>query len=286
MKALVTGATGFIGTHVAAALRDRGVEVVPLVRPVDYHDTAAVRDALAATRPSLLVHCAWRLATGSAYLDDPANAAEAEASLRLFRAAADVGCERIVGLGTCLEYAESAGRVAEDAALEPRSSYARSKVQLFRAAETWAAENTVSFSWARLYFPFGPGEPPHRLIPSVVNGLLSGERVATTAGVQRRSFLHAADVGDAIAAVATSSVDGAVNVGASDAVAVRAVVQRLGTLIGRPDLLDIGALPSRPGDPDVLWPDVDKLQRAAGWVPRHDLDAGLRATIDWWQRQR
>jgi nucleoside-diphosphate-sugar epimerase len=286
MRAVVTGARGFLGTHAAAALARRGVDVVPLVRPVDYRDTTAVAAMFAETRPSVVVHCAWRLAPGSAYLDDPANAAESEASLRLFRAAADAGCKRVVGLGTCLEYVQSDGPVAEDAALEPHGAYARSKVQLFRAAEAWATENAVSFAWARVYFPFGPGEARHRLIPSVVTGLLRGERVATTAGTQRRSFLYAADVGDAIAAVATSDVDGAVNVGAADAVPVRSVVERIGALIGRPELLDVGARPSRTGDPDVLWPHVDKLEHVVGWTPSHDLDAGLRATIDWWQRGR
>jgi nucleoside-diphosphate-sugar epimerase len=286
VRALVTGSRGFVGTHVAAALAARGARIVPLVRPVDYHDTAAVARVLAESRPAILVHCAWRLAPGSAYLDDPANAAEAEASLELFRAAVDAGCKRVVGLGTCLEYAASDGPVAEDAALEPRNAYARSKVQLFVAAEAWAKEAGISFAWARLYFPFGPGEPRHRLIPSVVNGLLRGERVATTEGAQRRSFLYAADVGDAIAAVARSQVAGPINVGTRDAVAVRTVVEHIGALTGRAELLDIGALPSRPGDPEVLWPHVEKLTDTVGWTPARDLAAGLRATIDWWQRRK
>jgi nucleoside-diphosphate-sugar epimerase len=286
VRALVTGSRGFVGTHVAAALAARGVSVAPLVRPVDYHDTAAVSRVLAEIQPAVLVHCAWRLAPGSAYLDDPANAAEAEASLELFRSAAKAGCTRVVGLGTCLEYAPSDGPVAEDAALQPRNEYARSKVQLFVAAEAWAEEAGISFAWARLYFPFGPGEPRHRLIPSVVNALLRGERVATTAGAQRRSFLYAPDVGDAIAVVAMSHVTGAINVGARDAVAVRTVVERIGALTGRTDLLDIGALQSRPGDPEVLWPHVGLLTHTVGWTPPRDLSAGLGATIDWWQRQK
>jgi nucleoside-diphosphate-sugar epimerase len=286
MRAALTGAAGFIGAHVAAALTARGIEVAPLVRPLDYHDRDGVTRVLERERPALLVHCAWRLAAGSSYLDDPANADEAAASFRLFEAAARAGCRRIVGLGTCLEYAPARGPVAEGAPLEPRNAYARSKVQLFLEARDWARNEHVSFAWARLYFPFGPGEPPHRLIPSVVTSLLRGERVATTAGTQRRSFLYAADVGDAIAALGLSGVEGAVNVGAADAVTVRSVVERIGELVRGGHLLDVGALPGRPGDPDVLWPNVDKLRREIGWRPARDLHAGLRATIAWWRLQK
>src|SRR5262249_36099076 len=150
------------------------------------------------------------------------------------------------------EYAPSDAPVSEEATLDPRNAYASSKVALYREAESWARSAGIHFTWARIYFPYGPGEAPHRLIPSVVNGLLRGERVGTTAGAQRRSFLHAADTGDAIAAVALGTVDGAVNIGSAEAVAVRDVVERIGELTGRGELLDVGAMPGRLGDPEVL----------------------------------
>jgi nucleoside-diphosphate-sugar epimerase len=283
LKVLVTGSDGFIGSHVVDALRKRGADVATLTRPADYHDAAVVEALLRDEAPHVLVHCAWKLAPGSAYLEDPANADEAVASLRLFQLAQRAGCGRVVGLGTCLEYAESEGPVAEDAPLEPRTPYGESKAELFRAAEAWATDAGASFAWARLYFPFGPREAPYRLVPSVVNGLLRKERVATTPGTQHRSFLYAADVGDAIATIALCDLVGAVNVGADGVVAVRHLVERIAALIGRPDLLDLGALPHRPGDPDVLWPDVSKLS-SLGWTPAHDLDGGLSETIGWWRR--
>lgn len=285
-KVLVTGAHGFIGSHVVAAFEARGVTVSTLVRPVDYHDREWVERTLADTTPSVLVHCAWRLAPGSGYLSDPANDDEVIASLQLFELAHEAGCRRIVGLGTCLEYEESSAPLAEEAPLRPHTPYGASKVALFYGATEWAETVGASFAWARLYFPFGPREAPHRLVPSVVNGLLRGESVATTAGTQRRSFLFAADVGDAIAAIALSEVDGAVNVGAEEATPVREVVEKIGDLLGRRELLQIGALPQRPGDPDVLWPYVKKLGSEVKWRPSLDLHAGLERTIAWWRAQR
>lgn len=284
-RVLVTGAQGFIGSHVVAALEARGVAVSTLVRPLDYHDREAVEGVLRRESPSVLVHCAWRIAPGSAYLADTANNDEVAASLRLFRLAKAAGCRRVLGVGTCLEYEPSSERLREDAPLRPRTVYGASKAALFLSAEAWARSVGVSFSWARLYYPFGPRESRQRLVPTVVTGLLRGERVATTSGTQRRSFLFAEDTGDAIAAIALSEVGGAVNVGADGVVPIREVVERIGELVGRQDLLDIGAFPSRPEEPDVLWPDVEKLRSTVKWRPSRDLDAGLLDTIAWWRTQ-
>jgi nucleoside-diphosphate-sugar epimerase len=282
-KVLVTGANGFIGSHVVDALKARGATVSTLVRPVDYHDRHAAEGVLRDETPSVLVHCAWRLAPESSYLGDPANSAEVTASLQLFRLAAATSCQRVIGIGTCLEYEESSRPVAEDAPLRPRTVYGASKAALFLAANAWAGNAGVSFSWPRLYYPFGPREAPHRLVPTVVNRLLHGERAATTSGEQRRSFLFAADAGAAIAEIALSDVRGAVNVGADGVIAVRDLVNRIAELLGRQELLDIGAIPARADDPETLWPDVGKLSSVVGWRPSRDLDTGLEETIAWWR---
>ena len=297
MKTLVTGAAGFIGSHVVAALREQGEEPVALVRPgadtrdlagvevveADYADEAAARVALRSVAPSAVVHTAWRVAPGSEYLHDPANIDHLRASLRLFPVAAEEGCRRIVGIGTCLEYGDSGTATAEDAPLRPTTLYGASKAALFTAADAWAGTIGLSFAWARLYYPFGPREAPHRLVPAVTNALLRGERIATTAGDQRRSFLYVEDVARAIAAIATSDTRGPVNVGAPEAIPIRELLERLARLLRRPDLLDVGALPARPGDPAVLCPDVAKLETVVGWRPRTGLDEGLERTVEWWR---
>jgi nucleoside-diphosphate-sugar epimerase len=295
-KVLVTGAAGFIGSHVVVALARRGAEPVALVRPgadvrklagtqvveVDYHDLDAIAEAFSALGPTALVHSAWRLAPRSDYLRDPANLEELASSLGLFGTASREGCARVVGIGTCLEYEESDGPTSEDTPLRPRTVYGATKAALFLATEAWAQAAGVSFAWPRLYYPFGPGEAPFRLVPTVVNALLRGERVATTAGGQRRSFLFVEDVADAIAAITLSDAEGAFNVGAGEALPVRELVERLARQVGHPDLVDIGALPPRPGDPDVLWPDTTRLG-SLGWKPSRTLDEALEETIEWWR---
>ena len=78
---------------------------------------------------------------------------------------------------------------------------------------------------------------------------------------------------------------GAVNVASGEAVSVRSIVEQIAAAAGRPDLLDVGALESRAGDPEVLVADVTRLRDEAGFTPAWSLEDGLRQTVAWWRDQ-
>jgi nucleoside-diphosphate-sugar epimerase len=98
-----------------------------------------------------------------------------------------------------------------------------------------------------------------------------------------RDFLHVADVGDAFAALLDSDVEGAVNIGSGEGVAVAEVVQRIAELAGRPDLVELGALEAPPDEPPLLVADVGRLHEEVGWRRFRSLDEGLRETVEWWR---
>jgi nucleoside-diphosphate-sugar epimerase len=98
-----------------------------------------------------------------------------------------------------------------------------------------------------------------------------------------RDFLHVADSGDAFAALLDSGVEGAVNVGSGEGVAVADVVRRIAALAGRPELVELGALQAPAGEPPLLVADVGRLRDEVGWRPSRSLDEGLRDTVEWWR---
>ena len=119
--------------------------------------------------------------------------------------------------------------------------------------------------------------------PSLVRALLAGERAPMTAGTQRRDFMHVADAGAAFAALAGSALTGAVNVASGEGVELRELASLIAAHCGGPELLGIGELPMRDGDPPSLVADAARLHSELGFQPRLSLDAGLRDTIAWWQ---
>ncbi len=267
MKILLTGATGFIGSHVAQALA--GHEIVTLGR--DLLDPCF---RLPASRFDVCVHLAWYVEPGK-YLESPLNKDWVEASLRLAR---NVNCRRLVVTGTCFEYTMSAKRLSEYSSTVPDTLYAQSKLALLRKLE--ALE--LSPAWLRIFYQYGPREDSRRLVPHIINSVLRGEPALLTPGEQVRDFLHIEDVASAIATVATGNLTGAVNIGSGVGVTVREIAETIGDITGRRDLIRLGAKPYSSTDPMHVVADNAKL-RATGWKPRYDLTTGLRHTVNWWK---
>ncbi|MEJ7891590.1 MAG: NAD-dependent epimerase/dehydratase family protein [Solirubrobacteraceae bacterium] len=151
---------------------------------------------------------------------------------------------RAVLAGTCAAYAWTTPVLAEASALRPTTLYSAAKHATHTVAASLAAQDDWELAWARLFFLYGEGDPGPRLIPSVAHALAEGVPAQTSSGEQRRDFLHVADAGAALAALAAADgVTGPVNVGSGVAPQVRDVAQRLADLAGRPELLRLGARP-------------------------------------------
>jgi nucleoside-diphosphate-sugar epimerase len=120
-------------------------------------------------------------------------------------------------------------------------------------------------------------------VPAVIRALLRGEEVRLTRGDQIRDFLHVEDVAAAVWAVARSQATGAVNVGSAEQITVRELVETIGSISGRSDLLEFGALPNRPGDPPTVCADNRRLLEECGWRRTRTHAQGLRDTVEWWR---
>ena len=277
---LVTGATGFVGRQSLAPLDALGYEVHAVGRrDVDLLDADATQRLIAEVQPTHLLHFAWYAEPG-AFWDSAENARWEAAGVRLLDAFAAAGGSRAVVAGTCAEYDWTGDGVLSERStpLAPRTEYGRAKNALHAAA----SQMEISLAWGRIFFLYGPNEDERRLVASVARSLLAGQPARTTHGLQRRDFLHVADVGDAFAALLDSGVEGAVNVASGEGVQVADVVQRIAALVGRPDLLELGAIEASADEPPLLVADVARLHDEVGWTPSRTLDDGLGDTVEWW----
>ncbi len=292
-RVLLTGASGFVGRACVAPLlaRDYAVHTISTGRGrtpdgvTAWHgnllDTASVPGLMRDIAPTHLLHAAWDVTHG-AYWTSEANHTWLAASADLLRAFHAAGGERAVGVGTCAEYGWTIDRYDERTApLDPATLYGNSKLALCRQFQAMA-DGGLPTAWARLFFPFGPGEQPGRLLPAVISALLAGEPVDCTEGTQIRDFLYVDDLGGALAALLDSGVEGPVNIGSGSGTTLRDLILRTAGQIGRPDLIRLGALPIRPGDPPSLVANTERLNREVGFVPATPLDQAIRQTIAYW----
>ena len=234
-----------------------------------------------AAQPTHLLHLAWYAVPGK-FWTAPENNGWVDATLRLLRAFYAAGGQRAVGAGTCAEYDWSGdGLLSETTTpLRPATLYGQAKAQTFEAGAALG-----ELAWGRIFFLYGPREHPDRLVSSVARRLLAGEEAPTSDGTQVRDFMHVADVAGAFAALLDSGVTGAVNIGSGVAVTVREVVDQVGRAAGRPELLRPGSLPLREGEPPRLVAKVRRLRDEVGFEPRHDLESGIKDTVDYWRKR-
>jgi nucleoside-diphosphate-sugar epimerase len=301
MRILLTGAAGFIGSHLARLIVTEGHEVLAIVRPAtsrwriaDIESQLTIIDAdltafggvvgqVRAWHPDISIHLAWKGWSGKAEAE--ANLSSLGISLELLRSTVGLSCGRFVAAGTCFEYDLTHDRLGEQTPLMPHDLYGVCKKSLFEIGQQFAALTGVSVVTPRIFYSYGPHEDTRRLVPSVIQALLRGEIAPVTAGEQVRDYLHAEDIASALWAVAKSDVIGAVNIASGEPITIAQIALRIGCLLQRPDLIRLGALEYREGEPMHILGDVSALRERLRWTPRFTLESGLRQTIEWWQGQ-
>lgn len=303
MRVLLTGATGFVGSHVAQLLVRHGHEVHALVLPGDAEEQLAKErlgpegSAVVRVRGDLLdlasyaavlererfeacVHLGW-YANPKDYLSARVNVDLLNASAQLGARLVDLGCRRVLMAGTCFEYDVAFGLLSETTALGPRHLYSTCKRALFEVMSHLTAGTATSFAWTRLFFLYGPHESRGRLVPAVIDSLLAGREARVTTGEQIRDFMHVADAAAGIVHVLEDdALSGPVNVATGQPVRVREVVETIAGALDAKGRVAWGAIEARPNDPSFVCADVTKL-RQSGFRPNFDLASGLADTIAW-----
>jgi nucleoside-diphosphate-sugar epimerase len=283
-RLLLTGATGFVGrqvlehlgpaydVHCTSRQMQRADDAA--WHQVDLRDPDTCRQLIADIRPDILIHAAWNTEHGIFWEADD-NADWLHAGRALFSAFADYGGARVIGCGSCAEYAGESSeprRESEDqSGAEPATSYGRAKLALFQHLRTLRVEH----AWARIFLAYGRGEDQRRLVPSIARALLRGEPAACSSGRQLRDFIDVRELGRAVAMLASSSVTGSINLGQGEECSIADVAMLLGNIAGRPDLIRLGALPDRAGEPQRLVPDLTRQRDELGFAPEITLRQGL-----------
>ncbi len=292
-RVLITGPSGFIGTHCLRRLATEDCEIHAVNRSgrgepgagvtwhaADLRDADHVPSLVAKIRPTHLLHGAW-VATPRRYGDSPENFAWLRSTIALAAAFGTHGGARFVGIGSSAEYDPGERPCVEDATpIRPATIYGKCKAASWLAVQAAAQHHGFSAAWGRLFLPFGPGDPPQRLIPSVLAALRAGQPVQTSHGTQQRDFIYAPDAADLLVRLLLSQEAGAFNIGTGRATTVRSVVEYLASRCRRPDLPQFGALALAPGEPAVLVADMGKVGKRLAWSPPTDLHQGLDRVIN------
>jgi nucleoside-diphosphate-sugar epimerase len=304
MRVLLTGASGFVGSHllrllatdgrheVAALLRAssgtwRIADLLPSVNRIegDLDDLEPSRGRFAAFAPEVVIHLAWK-GVGNTARNDVAQAENIPHTLSLVRLAHEAGAKAWVGLGSQAEYGPTEGPIREDAPTRPMTLYGAAKLATGMFAGQLCRDLGMRFAWLRLFSAYGPMDDSGWMIPSLIQQLLRRERPLLTAGTQLWDYLYVADAARAIAQVAlTPQASGMFNLGSGRPETIRSVAERIRDAIDPKLPLGLGEVPFRPDQVMHLEADIGRLRATTGWSPEIDLNEGLRRTIAWFRER-
>jgi nucleoside-diphosphate-sugar epimerase len=307
-RVLVTGATGFIGSHLTRRLVNEGAEVhaltsrvssvyptrlVDLQGRIQVHEASlADRDALeklvARCDPSLVFHLGAYTHVGKSWNRiQECVETNIEGTVNLLQALAPYDYDRFISTGTSEIYGGIDVPFREDAAVNPSSPYSVSKY----TAELYCKILHNAHGWPvvmlRPFNAYGPAQSPDRIIPEIIVRALRGHELKMTQGRQTREFNYVEDLVDGFLLAATADgVEGEIiNLGNGEEISMRDLATMILRIMGDPIEAEFGALDDRPGEIWRMYSDSTKARQRLGWEPSHSLEDGLQKTVAWYEHE-
>ena len=292
---MVTGATGFIGSHLLKRLVALGANVHAVSRaerpdndgPVrwvqlDLADARATDQLVSKAKPEIVFHLA-SLVTGGRGLElvVPTLQANLVGAVNLMTAISATGCERLILAGSMEE--PDPGQEAH----VPSSPYAAAKWACSGYAQMFHALYRAPIVTARIFMVYGPDQKDHKkLIPYVTQSLLRGEQPQLMSGERPVDWIYVDDVVDGLLAIAVGSglAGKRIDLGSGVLIKVREVVETLCRISGTDLRPKFGAVADRAME-QVRVADLAGSRAAIAWAPQHDLEEGLRMTYRWYAGQ-
>lgn len=306
-KALVTGAGGFIGSHLTERLVKDGVEVRALVHynsrndwgHLDYlpgdvksaievvtgdiQDPFAVRKAVKGC--DTVFHLSSLIAIPFSYVAPQSYVAtNISGALNVMQAALDEGVSKVVHTSTSECYGTAMYvPIDEKHPLQGQSPYSASKIGADMIVDSYYRSFDLPVAIIRPFNTFGPRQSARAFIPNVIVQALAGKQVRVGSLHPTRDMNYVLDTVEGFLAIARSprSEGQVINIGSGREISMRDLADLIISLVGREVELVSENARVRPGNSEVerLLCDNGKAKELLGWEPRHTLEEGLRETI-------
>lgn len=301
-RAVITGAGGFIGSHLAEALLKKKVEVHLIlskgqtkgnnagnakIHHADLRDSAAIKKCIAEISPHKVFHlAAFTNATRMHETSIEAIKTNLIGTLNLLHAIDTTTCDHFINTGTCEEYGQNKPPFRETQAPDPVSPYSASKSAAVLFCNMYHRTCGYPITTLRPFLTYGPRQDKRMFVPSLINAALKGEDFKMTEGAQTREMNYVTDIIDGYikASVSKKAIGETINIGSGEQYSLRHIAEKINELTGSRTRILFGAIPYRDNEIWHLYCDNSKAKRLLGIEQKVGLEEGLKRTISWYRK--
>ncbi len=301
MKYLVIGGAGFIGSHIVEKLLEKGHEVVvmdnlisgrrdfvPKEAAFEWGDIRSPKDLDRIFKKNggdtfhRVINLAAQPYIPQCY-DDPELFFETNANgtLNIIRACEKFGVQRFLQYASAEEYGTQKGKINEEVAVRPQSTYGVSKVAADYLCQVRYRESGLHAIALRQFNCYGPRETHEYVIPEIISQFAVGSTVRLGNIAAERDFLYVGDAAEYAIELLEKGAPGEIyNLGAGTCISIKSLAMTIAEIMGVLDpVIEINPAKLRPWDIERLESDNTKIHSVVDYRPRTDFLDGLQKTI-------
>ena len=296
-RAIISGATGAIGTALVQKLVENKVEVLVLVRKdsgriknipmsplvrIQYCALSELKELKNDTgvEYDVFYHFAWMGAAGPGRHDMYLQNENVKFALDAVGAAKRFCCKTFIGAGSQAEYGRVEGLLKPDTPTFPEMGYGYAKLCAGQMTRDYAHQLGLQHVWARILSVYGPNDGAQSMVMSTINKILNGETPQFTKGEQMWDYLYSGDAANAFYLLGDRGIDGKTYViGSGKARSLAEYIEIIRNEVNPNAKIELGAIPYAPKQVMHLQADISELQKDTGFEPMLGFEDGIKKII-------
>lgn len=298
-KVLITGITGFLGSHIAGNLIADNINVIGLKRKnsdiwrckefedsvcwIDIDEEGEYEKQLSSMDFDTVIHGAW-IGVESASRDNwNEQYKNIPFLLSLLRISKNAGVRKFIFLGSQAEYGNFNGKINEYYTTNAVNAYAGVKLACLELVKAFCVSNTINWIWLRLFSFFGEKENSNWLLPSLIRTMKIENQMDFTKGEQKYAYMYVKDFATIINHVVSSTIQsGIYNVSSNEPRTIKSLIEEIRDYVNPSFVLNFGVLPYRANQSMHMEGDSEKLFSQIGEINYTDFKKALRTTLEYY----
>ena len=299
-RAIVTGASGFVGRHLVQELITNDIDVIAVVKDensnisdlkksssvcIVYCDLDHMRElpsTIQDRNAEVFFHLAWEGSSGDYRTNERLQMKNALSTVDALKACSELGCKRFVGAGSIMEKEAIYAVYAQRNRPGKSYIYGMGKLAAHMASKSFAASMGIEHLWGLITNAYGPGELSPRFVNTTLRRVLRGEPLKFTSATQNYDFIFVTDVAKAFVSIGTNGIPFKnYTIGSSKPAPLRSFICQMLQVTGTDISPQFGDIPFKGVDlPTKEFSTVD-LEQDTGFKSEVTFSEGIRRTLDW-----